>query len=226
MTLIHSESLKDRESRARRNIGRHLLVGLGCKDGFIFAKRRSQRDRVQDSYPPWFNFFDDRVFSVTIGDFGDTKEFQTGLHSENEYLGDWLGDRYVTSFFTSQAGRMLMKQKYQKDVNLFGLSAVVGSLENTSLFYLISFTGKVRKFPNFVVTGAALQTDECREAKQGAINFLSNEWGDYQSGHYVVDGSVAKPLVSEALNKFDPPSDDDVLDFILINENGFLLAQE
>lgn len=213
MIIQSAETISLKEQKARKNIGKHFLIGIACKNGWVFGKvnnRRSSHLAQPHKLPSWVSVFDSRILTATIGDLGDAKEFLALLASEQEELAEIVTPRYVSGEFTEKAARLYISVKYERQLHPFGLSVVITSLDDPSRFALVNYDGKLKEFRYFVVAGC-LADHACVKRKKEVIDFLASKCGKGQSSRWRAEGTGKKVLV-DTFRRFDQPAKEGCLE--------------
>lgn len=212
MIIQSAETILLKEQKARKNIGKHFLIGIACKDGWVFGKvnnRRGSHLAQPHKLPSWVSVFDSRILTATIGDLGDAKEFLALLASEQEELADIITHRYVSGEFTEKAARLYISVKYERQPP-FGLSVVITSLDDPSRFALVNYDGKLKEFRHFVVAGCLVDR-ECVKRRKEVIDFLVSKCGKGQTSRWRAEGTGTKVLV-DTFRRFDQPAKEGFLE--------------
>lgn len=223
MIIQSPEMFAHKDRVAKENIGRHLLVGLSCKNGIIFARlantRSSSSAQGKSEAPKWISAFDNRIITASIGDLGGVSEILSNTSAAQDDLAEIITDRYVTAKATERMVRKLMRFRYEQEPFAYGAHALVASLDNPHEFSFVDFRGKTKRFYNFVVAGGELDSPETKVVKKNAIDYLARRCAGDQNQKWRLTG-MALRVMKKVFADFDPSETDSRVEYILVRKGS------
>ncbi|MEK9194586.1 MAG: hypothetical protein AAB884_02135 [Patescibacteria group bacterium] len=217
--------INTRNEQARKRIGNHFLVGIGCGNGFVFARRpttiRLTKTENQPGHADWSINFNKRIVVASIGEGGDANEFLDSITEASEELCSFVSDRYLTHKYVADVTRRYLKERYDDilRVDPYAVTAISAALDDSPRFCVFDFTGRMRKFSFFAVTGCVEGDNESRKRRDGAIGFLTEQCGNGQSVRWGVNDRGTRTIL-DVFRKFDPPQKGELIQFVWSTHDG------
>lgn len=217
--------IKSRNEQAREKIGSHLLVGIACGNGIVFARRssarRAMKTRDQKGPSDWATLFDNRIMLTSIGEVGDVDNLLRFVVDTCEDLDSFVGSRYLTHKYVKDAARHYLEERYDNilKVDPYAVTALSAALDDLQRFYVLDFTGRVREFFFFAVAGCATTDEETKQRQANTIQFLTERCGDGQAAKWTVNGRGTQTALT-VFRKFNPPKSGEMIQLAWITPQG------
>lgn len=138
-------------NEAAKLLGKHLLVGISYKGGVVFGKSFNPRSHKALQ---WTWHIEDKpsIVLAAIGDFRDIVLIKDGLQKFVQRINEIVGGHSLTAFAVAKFVAAYFSM-YHDEPQCLAAEVVVTDVD-TNNFFLVSFSGRIKQFTDFVVAGA------------------------------------------------------------------------
>ncbi len=135
---------------AQELLGKHLLIGISHKGGVVFGRSFNPRSHKTLQWV-WHIEEKPSIVLAAIGDFRDVVRIKDGLRSFIQKINDIVGGHALSAFAVAKFVSAYFGI-YHDEPQCLAAEIVVTDVD-TNNFFLVSFTGRIKQFTDFVVAG-------------------------------------------------------------------------